>query len=377
MKIRKIFLAILLAIIITSVTFFIVFNLPAPSVSEENKNWLTGWNNRKSHLILGSPSAGTDYQIKITTHYQKGTDSGSDVYLDSSCQTSFNDVRFTDDDGITLLDYWLETKTDADNAVFWVKVNDNLDNNQTIYIYYGNRTISSASNIDKTFPFADDFSDSNLNTTKWRTFGQGKITVNGGRCTLESVPDTRGWIYLLGKTLVSTNYSMRFRSLVIEQGQDRWTHHGFATIYNSSNNEGGRIDEYPNYIAMSQESMDYAWSFRTRAYSNNTRVDMSNHEPKVETFYTYEIQRNGTTNVLFNCDNVNQGSISTNVPLTNMGAMFSADNAGSPLYSVTVIDWVFIRKYVATEPSQGAWSTEENSPSNSIFGHWLGFFDPY
>ena len=80
MKIRKNFLAILLAIIITSVTFFIVFNLPAPSVSEENKNWLTGWNNRKSHIILGSPSAGTNYQIKITTHYQKGTDSGSDVF---------------------------------------------------------------------------------------------------------------------------------------------------------------------------------------------------------------------------------------------------------------------------------------------------------
>ena len=159
-------------------------------------------NYRKSHDIQGSPGAGTDYQIKITTHYQKGIDSGSDVYLSSKCQKNFDDVRFTAADGLTVLDYWRETKTDAEYAVFWVKINDNLGSNQTIYIYFGNISISSASNMQKTFPFADDFSGSTLNTAKWRSFGQGKVTVNGGECTLESVPGDRGWIYILGKTLV-------------------------------------------------------------------------------------------------------------------------------------------------------------------------------
>ena len=374
MKLGRKFLAILLAVIITSVAFFVVFNLPAPSVSTENENWLSGWNYRKSHNVAGSPGAGTNYQIKISTHYQRGTDSGGDVYLESSCQKNFNDVRFTDDDGVTLLYYWLETKTDGDNAVFWVKVSDNLDNDQSIFIYYGNRTVSSASNIDKTFPFADDFSGSSLNAAKWRTFGSGKVIITGENCTLGSVPEACGWAYILGKTSVDTNYSIRFRSLVIEQGQDRWTHHGFATIYNSSQ-DGGRIDEFPNYITMSQESMFYAWSLRTRAYSHTTRVDISSDAPAKETFYTYEIQRNGTANVLFNCNNVYQGNISTNVPSVNMGAMFAADNAGSPLFSATVIDWVIIRKYVATEPSQGTWGIEETSPTNNVFGGWLGFFN--
>ena len=86
MKFRKKFLAILLAVIITSVAFFVAFNLPAPSVSTENENWLSGWNYRKSHRVAGSHGAGANYQIEISTHYQRGTDSGGDVYLESSCQ---------------------------------------------------------------------------------------------------------------------------------------------------------------------------------------------------------------------------------------------------------------------------------------------------
>lgn len=105
MKLGIKILAIFMAAIAVSVTFFVLFNLPAPSVSIESKNWLQGWNYRKSHPISGSPGAGTDYQIKITTLYGSGMDTSSDVYLGSKSQTNFNDVRFTDDDGLTFLDY--------------------------------------------------------------------------------------------------------------------------------------------------------------------------------------------------------------------------------------------------------------------------------
>lgn len=374
MKYRKKFLAILLAIIIVSISFFVVFNLPASSISPDikDKNWLAGWDYRKSHTIQGSVGAGTDYQIKITVHYPKGVDSGPDVYLDAKCQKNFGDVRFTSADGLTVLNYWVETTTDGDQAVFWVKINDNLDFNQTIYLYYGNATVSSASNMAATFPFSDDFSGNTLNASNWQTFGSGKITIGGGECTLESVPSDRGWIYILGKTLVGTDYSIRFRSLVIEQGCSRWTHHGFATIYNDSDNSGGRIDEFPNYITASQEATYYAWTLRTTAYGNTTRLDLSNDTPAAGVFYTYEIQRNGTTNVVLNCNDVLQGTISTNIPTVNMGAMFSADSAGSTLYSVTVVDWVFIHKSIANEPQQGNWNAEETILAKNLLGYSIG-----
>lgn len=68
---------------------------------------LTGWPYRKSHNITGSVGAGTDYQVNITVHGGYGTDSPWDVYLNGSGIGDFSDIRFTDDDGETELDYLL------------------------------------------------------------------------------------------------------------------------------------------------------------------------------------------------------------------------------------------------------------------------------
>jgi len=64
---------------------------------------------RKSHEIDGTVvGAQTDYQMKINVHYGDGVDSVEDVYLDGKCEEDFGDVRFTEDDGVTELDYWIE-----------------------------------------------------------------------------------------------------------------------------------------------------------------------------------------------------------------------------------------------------------------------------
>ncbi|MEM3697109.1 MAG: hypothetical protein QXQ94_06380, partial [Candidatus Bathyarchaeia archaeon] len=73
--------------------------------------WLSGWSYRKSHVINSASGAGTNYQVRVKAHYGSGTDNGENVYLNSHCRTDFGDVRFTDDDGETVLDYWMESKT--------------------------------------------------------------------------------------------------------------------------------------------------------------------------------------------------------------------------------------------------------------------------
>lgn len=68
---------------------------------------------RKSHTIAGSSGgAQTDYPIKIKVHRTIGTDSGIDVYLGPECRSDFGDIRFTEDDGLTELDYWIEQTKD-------------------------------------------------------------------------------------------------------------------------------------------------------------------------------------------------------------------------------------------------------------------------
>lgn len=113
---------------------------------------------RKSHLINSASNSGTNYQIRIVVHYGSGSDSGEDVYLHGHCNNDFGDIRFKDNDGVTLLDYWIESKTDGDEAIFWVEVKDNLSSsNATIYIYYTEVLSVTTSNGSTTFLFFDDF----------------------------------------------------------------------------------------------------------------------------------------------------------------------------------------------------------------------------
>ena len=65
------------------------------------------------------------------------------------------DIRFTDSDGITLLNYWIEGPCNSQNTRIWVKVNISASSTKTIYIYYGNPSANSLSNFDNTFVLAN------------------------------------------------------------------------------------------------------------------------------------------------------------------------------------------------------------------------------
>lgn len=131
-----------------------------PSVHADGESWLTGWSNRKSHIINNATGAGVNYQIEFIVHYGSGTDNGKDVYCNSISQTDFDDIRWTDNDGNTLLDYWLEQKSDNDYAKFWVEVADSLSGDPvTIFMYYGNSTVDSISSGSDTFIIFEDNED--------------------------------------------------------------------------------------------------------------------------------------------------------------------------------------------------------------------------
>jgi len=127
-------------------------------------------NFRKSHVINSAVGAGTGYQVRIVAHKGTGIDSGEDVYLGTNIRDDFGDVRFTASDGNSLLAYWLESKVDGDNAIFHVKIADDLSiKNREIYLYYGKSDATSISNVDNTFLFGDDLELGNL--SKWTIAG--------------------------------------------------------------------------------------------------------------------------------------------------------------------------------------------------------------
>jgi hypothetical protein len=104
------------------------------------------WSRRAPLVINNQSSVLAGFQIRV------------DVTFDTDMQTDFDDIRFTDSDGLTLLPYWRESYNASSSAIFWVKLPYIPSGSKTIYIYYGNSGVSSTSNGTATFDFFDDFS---------------------------------------------------------------------------------------------------------------------------------------------------------------------------------------------------------------------------
>lgn len=121
--------------------------------------WLTGWTYRKSVTISRASGAVTNYQMKLLVGESSGA-SGEDVDCGGHCLASFNDLRFTASDGVTLLDYWIESisgTTPNQLATVWIEFDSIGTSATTFYMYYGNSGASSVSSGADTFITFDDF----------------------------------------------------------------------------------------------------------------------------------------------------------------------------------------------------------------------------
>lgn len=100
---------------------------------KKDLKWLLDWVARQVITLTGSSSgAQTDYPIKLTIPY------------DGNMQADFDDLRFTEADGSTLLDAWLESKTNSVSATVWVKFPTTPADGETAeyHMYYGNSSVS-------------------------------------------------------------------------------------------------------------------------------------------------------------------------------------------------------------------------------------------
>ncbi|HNY36046.1 MAG TPA: DUF2341 domain-containing protein [Candidatus Pacearchaeota archaeon] len=134
-------------------------------VSAAGESWLSGYGYRKT-VTVNSASALSNYQIKLTV-----------PYVTSKMNTDFSDLRFTSSDGATELSYWIESYTASTPAIVWVKVPSISSGDNTIYIYYGKNSATTASNGDDTFDFFDDFNNEFINRSKWINTSYGYINT--------------------------------------------------------------------------------------------------------------------------------------------------------------------------------------------------------
>lgn len=122
-----------------------------PSAAGATDSWYdNNWNYRQKFTITGtSGDAVTNYQMQMVVQYGNGSSTGSTCYVNGHSKTDFGDVRFTQNDGTTLLDYWMETYTSSTSATFWIEFNSIPASPSTVYFYiyygYGSATTTSSS----------------------------------------------------------------------------------------------------------------------------------------------------------------------------------------------------------------------------------------
>ncbi len=171
---------------------------------------LTGWKYRRPITISNTSGPLTDYQVSVTLDTLSLISAGK---MRSDC----GDIRITDSDGISLLNYWLESGCNSASTKLWVKVPAVPSGNKIAYVYYGNSEATSTSNGDNVFNFFDDFPGTSINTSKWiidtnnYSVSSGVLRINIGAVRTSNLPFNLNNGYILeGRVIyyaLASNYS--------------------------------------------------------------------------------------------------------------------------------------------------------------------------
>ena len=287
----------------------------------------TAWKYRKKITITGQTGAGTNYQVAISI----GASSGGDFHLGGNSADfpagvdDGGDLRFTSDDGETLLGFWVESVAGS-VATIWVKVPADLGSNQDIYVYYGNASATNGSDGDDVFLIYDVFDGSAVDTSKW-TVTNGSPTVTGGELYL----GVSGAINSEGLKTGSAGLKAYFN---IRRTTTSDTFFGFKDVTDDDsihlgNTSYGTMGAYTNG--------SYTYSLTQTGHGDNTN---NNRE--------YELTIEGTTLTYYSSGGV---SGTRTLPNTVAGQTFYfAFGSGGASYPGQYVSHVRVRRFQTTEP---------------------------
>jgi len=311
----------------------------------QSGDWLLGWQYRKLHVIEGAAGAGNNYQVRIQVHRSLGLDNGENVFVGTKCKSNFGDIRFVSGDESTELDYWLEDDTDG---IFWVEVADSLTTTQNIYIYYGNPSATTTSDASSTFLFFDDFLGTSLSGdwNEWApggsyTVSSSVLTITGGSGAWEQIGTINQW----SNNIAVHAYASWDESPYIQFGIDDRTATG--NYQGSDRSEAGwrRDNAGKRYYV-----------YHDGSSTTTSRIS------SISSYTNLALGWISGSSVRFWENDVLQETITSTVPDDNMGVCFSARETTTDVS----IDWVFVRKFVTSEPSHGIWGYEATYGLSSL-----------
>jgi hypothetical protein len=280
-----------------------------------------------------------DYQVKV------------DISYETAMQADFGDLRFINA-ADSLLDYWIESKTDEVSATVWVEVDDiEASDNTVIYMYYGNPAASSTSDGDATFSFFDDFSG---DLSKWQIQSASGVypRIESGylRCGGGTTGSPYGWTCLGSEPTYNSfqDNAIEFRYRVASNAICEVSFRG-----NYASNTG--------YKARSDQRSGEGQSFLKPPYRVGVWNFITSSDgdcPSVGVWYRGTITVTGSTFKLYR-DSVLKRT-GGDSQFGEPGQISLQNHYGS----YTDYDWVAVRNFVSTEPTCTIGPEECNSPPN-------------
>jgi len=322
----------------------LILAVPLQSADVQAADWYnSSWSYRKSIVIDQTDDLGADaaYQMKLLVG-KSSSASGENVDCADHCEADFDDLRFTKSDGTTLLDYWIESISGSGSsalATVWIET-ILLDNaaDTTIYMYYGNASASAASNGDNTFVFFDDFSGA-YPGTKWTgttalgTVADGILTCTGNgnwrtMCSTISASSTTTALYCYAQINSAVIASFGFSNTTNTHYSRFYVDGTNSNLQSSDGTTGSNVVSNLTLNAYRNFHILVRGSTNMRAFDNNVEVTGS---PKTT----------NPSNVIMPI------AINTNTADVNI-----------------LVDWIFITKFTATEPTWKSYGSEEaNAPT--------------
>ncbi len=265
----------------------------------------------------------------------------------SRCLPDGGDVRFFA--GAQELPYWIESWNDENGkSTIWVKVlaagTSNID------MEYGNSSATPVSNGDATFVFFDNFSGSALNTSKWTTRTDTYSTV--------TFDDGYAWVISDTPADSRSNYMFGFHDYTISGGTTL-ANNGIVASNNifDTRSAGVSATATPYYIGQKWAVVDICWinSSLVRFVGNDDFV--ASHTSQIP---SVNLPLRFFARGMYYGGGVNYGSYISTVNATigrpgyAMRARAWCDSSYTTISGARIpkifVDYVFIRKCVASEP---------------------------
>jgi hypothetical protein len=306
--------------------------------------FLSGWNYRRRITIDNTQNSNTltDYQVLVTVDTASPISAGK-------MRSDGGDIRFTDSDGTTLLNYWIQEGINTSSTKIWVKVPSiPASSKKVIYLYYGNPSATSLSNGDNTFDFFDDFLGTSLDTTKWQALSGGSISVSNGELVLTGDGTYRGKI--ISKTFQTTE-----NNAIVSKGRVADPTNSSALLLIQCNKTFSVAYDKPSngfFLDL------YGTDFPIVKTVNGTLTNLSGTgtDPWPDTAYhIHELRKSGSTLEAW-MDGSKKASVSDTTTFVDKYIGLTSRE----LNYTTYFDWVFVRKYILPEPTTSVGTEQEN-----------------